>query len=70
MLHVLLVWILDTLYQIDCIASQQSCQGEYCLVYCMPTCSRCAVMMLSINLMCEHSHLCSHNIKPLKHSSC
>ena len=62
MLHVLLVWILDTLHHIDC--------EEY-LVHHMPTSSRCAVMMLSINLMhfvtrCEHSHLYSHNIKPLE----
>ena len=61
MLHVLLVWILDTLHQID-YATQQSSQGEYCLVHHMPTCSRCTVMMLSINLRCEYSHICSHNI--------
>ena len=46
----------------DYIALQQSSRAEYYLVHHMPTYSRCAVMMLSINLRYEHSHLCSHNI--------
>ena len=54
MLHVLLVWILDTLHQIDYSYSASS-WGKYSLVHRMPTCSSDDAVY-HFDTRCDRSH--------------